>query len=164
MNRQCGAVVTFVACLLLCSCSRSGPQYLPSVREGDGYRFSAAQLERMAKTPLKRDLFVHYIEAKWPLAKIKAFCTPENVFPDVQNLVGSNEWRDIPLYDGQHDFDRIFVYVSEDDGKSIYFGTAGTDWKRWEYSLNIIRGKDQWTVIETLPNDLVDKPAKYLPQ
>ena len=119
----------------------------------------------MAKTPLKRDLFVHYIEAKWPLAKIKAFCTPENRFPDVQNLVGQNEWGEIPLYEGQqHDFDRICVYVSEDDGKSIYFGTAGTDWKRWEYSLNITRGKEQWTVIETLPNDLVDNPAKYVPQ
>ena len=158
MKRQFGAVVPLIGCLLLSSCSSGDSQYLPSVGDGDGYRFSEAQLEHMAKTPLKRDLFVRYIQAKWPLEKIKTFCTPENRFPDVQNLVGQNEWGKIPLYEGQHDFDRIFVYVSEDDGKSIYH--PATLFRRWEYSLNIIRGKEQWTAIETLPNDLVDESSK----
>ena len=169
MNSQFGLVVSLITCLPLSSCSRSGQaisdsQYLPSARERDGYRFSAAQLERMAKTPLQQEPFVRYIEAKWPLARIESFCKPENRFPDEQNLVGQNEFGEIPLYGGQHDFNKIFVYVSEDDGKGTYFGVAGTNWKRWEYSLNILRGKDQWTIIESLPNDFMDNQSKYLPQ
>ena len=172
MSRQHkGMAVIFIACLLLSSCSSSdsgeSSEYLPSIRDGDSYRFSTAQLERMVKTPLKRDLFLRYMEAKWPLTKIMSFCTPENRWPELmQNLVKHNDqFGDVPLYEGQqHDFDKIFVYVCEDDGKSNYFGLAGTKWKRWEYSLNIVRNKDHWAIIEHLPNDFTDNPNKYLSQ
>jgi hypothetical protein len=63
----------------------------------------------------------------------------------------------------KHEFDKIYVYVNDDDGRSNYFGEAGTKWNRWEYSLNIFRGHDHWVIIECLPNDFVDNLAKYVP-
>jgi hypothetical protein len=144
-------------------------EYLPSVNNWNGsHRFSDAQLKRLAETPLDRELFVRYIEAKWPLDKLRAYCTPENLWPECQNLVPQNlcfnEWE-IPLHrDRQHEFDRVYVYVSDDGGKSNYFGSAATDWRRWEYSLNVYRGKHYWVIIESLPNDFMDNPDEYVPQ
>ena len=145
-------------------------KYVPSIDNGNGsHRFSESQLKEMAKMPLDRGLFLRYIEAKWPLDRVKTFCVPEHRFPEgEQNLVPDKlcfgEWE-IPVHKGkQHDFDRIYVYVSEDDGKSNYYGSVTPDWHQWEYSLNIVRGKDHWAIIESLPNDFMDNPAKYLPK
>ena len=64
----------------------------------------------------------------------------------------------------QHGFDKIYVYATEDDGKSNYYGSLTQNWRRWDYSLNMACGKDHWVIIESLPNDFMDNPAKYLPQ
>jgi len=142
-------------------------KYVPSVDNGDGsHRFSDVQLKEMAKSSLDRRLFLQYIEAKWRLTKLKAHCTQANVWPEgCQNLVPEklcfNEWK-TPVHEGkQHGFDAIYVYVSESDGKSNYVGSATPDWRRWKYSLNMVRGKDHWAIIEGLPNDFMDNPAKY---
>ena len=61
------------------SCSK----YVPSIDSGDGFhRFSEAQLKQMARTPLDRGLFLRYLEAKWPLSKLKAYCTAKNLLPE----------------------------------------------------------------------------------
>jgi len=145
-------------------------KYLPSIDNGDGsYRFSKAQLAEMARTPLDRSLFLQYVETKWPLDKLKSYCTKENIWPEgYQNLVATHlcfhEWE-IPVHKGKkHDFDKIFVYVSDDGGESNYYGSLAKTWRRWDYSLNVIRGKDCWAIIESLPNDFMNNPAKYLPE
>jgi hypothetical protein len=170
--RKLWAVVCLVM-LVGCKPSAVGTNpeaaYLPSIDNGNGsHRFSEAQLKQMARTPLGRSLFLRYVEAKWPLSKLKAYCTPEHRWPEGewQNLVSENNlFGDVPLHEGkQHEFDKIYVYVSEDDGKSNYFGSVATNWRRWDYSLNIFRGKDHWAIIESLPNDFMDHPTKYLPQ
>ncbi len=147
-------------------CSR----YVPSIDNGNGsHRFSETQLAEMAKTSLDRRLFLQYIEVKWPLNNVKAFCVPDQRLPEgCQNLVPDRlcfgEWE-IPVHSGKsHHFDKIYVYVSEDDGMSNYFGSVTPDWHRWEYSLNIVRGRDHWAIIESPPNDFMDNPVKYLPQ
>jgi hypothetical protein len=123
----------------------------------------------MANTQLDRSLFVRYIESKWPLSKLTAYCTPKNVIPkNLQNLVpdklGFKEWQ-IPVHQGkQHEFDKIFVYASEDVGNSNYSDSLAKNWRRWTYSLNMTRGKDHWTIIENLLNDFMENPGKYLPQ
>jgi len=85
-----------------------------------------------------------------------------------QNLVYSNlcfNEKEIPVHKDKHDgFETIYVYVCEDDGKGNYYGSLATDWQRWEYSLNMVRGKKNWFIIESLPNDFMDNPTKYLPQ
>jgi len=120
----------------------------------------------MARTPLDRSLFLQYVETQWPLDKLKSFCTKANLLQD-QNLVPQNlcfnEWE-IPVHEGkQHGFDKIFVYVSDDGGESNYYGSLAKTWRRWDYSLNMVRGKDHWAIIDSLPNDFMDNPAKYLP-
>jgi tetratricopeptide (TPR) repeat protein len=142
-------------------------KYVPSIDNGnDSYRFPEAQLKQMARTRLDQTLFLRYMEAEWPLSKLKAYCTPKNRFPEgCQNLVPENDlFGDVLLHVGKkHEFDKIYVYVCEDDGKSNYFGSLATDWRRWDYSLNVVRGKDHWAIVESLPNDFMDNPAKYLP-
>jgi hypothetical protein len=171
--------ITFMGCIVfaLASCDfQDHPYvppdpYVPSIQlhnsGGTYYRFSEAQLQRMRKTPLSRDLFLRFIEKKWPPDGLRAFCKPENRWdPNCQNLVSDGllfgSWK-IPVHsDKKLEFDRLYVYMCEDDGSSNYYGTAGTKWKRWEYSLNIEKGTDVWVFIGSLPNDLVDNPAKYL--
>jgi Flp pilus assembly protein TadD len=144
-------------------------KYVPSIDGGDGFHhFSEAQLKEMVRTPLDRTLFVRYVETKWPLSRLKEYCTDTNRFPKgYQNLVVESlcfhEWQ-IPLHNGQHEFDKIYVYANEDTGKSNYYGSLATDWRRWVYSLNMFRGRDHWVIIESLPNDFMDNPSKYLPQ
>jgi tetratricopeptide (TPR) repeat protein len=144
-------------------------KYVPSTGS-----FSEAQLKEMAKTSLDETLFVRYIEAKWPVSRLKNYCTKDNRWPsgDVtndipapQNLVGKYRSDNLPVHKDTHaGFDNIYVYVCEDDGKDFcYVGSSMTDWRRWEYSLNIFRGKDHWAIIEDLPNDFMDHPEKYLP-
>jgi len=64
----------------------------------------------------------------------------------------------------QHNFDKIYVYVSDEGGESNYYGSLAQTWRRWDYSLNMVRGKDHWAIIDSLPNDFMDNPAKYLPR
>jgi len=163
------AIAGIVGCVLLASCTKTdtdgSSKYSPSIRNGDSYRFSELQLKRMAETHLDRDSFLRYVETKWPISRLKAYCTPENRWPgECQNLVKLNDlFGDIAVHEGKSDrFDRIYVYVCEDDGKNNYYGEAGTEWKRWEYSLNVCRGQDRWAIIECLPNDFVDNLAKYV--
>ena len=78
-------------------------KYVPSIDNGNGsHRFSEAQLKQMAKTPLDQGLFLRYVEAKWPIGRLKAFCTREHRWPPgMQNLVPDNlcfnEWE-IPIH------------------------------------------------------------------
>ena len=150
-------------------------KYVPSTGS-----FSDAQLKEMAKTSLNQTLFVRYIEAEWPVSRLKNYCTKGNRWPsgsvddDIpapQNLTGMGRHMsdDLPVHRDNHaGFDGIYVYVCEDDGENS--GPGGpvsyanpSDWRRWEYSLNIFRGKDHWAIIESLPNDFMDHPDKYLP-
>jgi hypothetical protein len=100
-NRISKTTACLVICLFLTSCSREDSKYVPSIDNGNGsYRFSKAQLAEMARTPLDRSMFVQYVEAKWPLDKLKAYCTKANLLQD-QNLVPQNlcfdEWE-IPVH------------------------------------------------------------------
>ena len=90
------------------------------------------------------------------------YCVPANEPPELwQNLVVAKCVLKTDLYPGKVTrFDRIWVYVSEDDGQNTYFEDAGTNWHRWTYSLNIERGKKYWAIVEELPNDFMDS-AKY---
>ena len=141
-------------------------KYVPAVNYRNlSASFSDAQLKEMAKTSLDRTLFLRYIEAKWPVSRLKTHCTKANRFPEMaQNLVG-NTCLSLSVHKDDHNgFDKIFVYACDDSGKSTsYCGSLMSDWRRWDYSLNIVRGKDYWVIIETLPNDFMDNPAKYLP-
>ncbi|MCE5267519.1 MAG: tetratricopeptide repeat protein [Planctomycetaceae bacterium] len=148
-------------------CSR----YVPSVNYRNvSASFSDAQVKEMAKTSLDHKLFLQYIEIRWPLDKLKIYCTPERRFPDTcQNLVGDTCFPEtLTVHAGHHDgFDKISVYACHDegmDGKCSYAGSLMSDWRRWDYSLNMIRGKDHWVIIESLPNDFMDNPSKYLPR
>lgn len=79
---------------------RKHDKYLPSIDNGDdSYRFSKEQLEEMAKNPLNQRLFLRYLEAKWPLDKLKTYCTThEPMPPEEQNLVGEKCFDECPLY------------------------------------------------------------------
>lgn len=131
-------------------------------REVTVFRFSEAQLARMAHTTLDPQRFVAYVEQKWPLTRLQQFCVASNRFPDgYQNLVAINCPISTNLHkDKPSGFDRIGVYVSEDNGPGTYIEGAGWNWHRWHYSLNIQRKKTHWVIIENLPNDFMDS-AKY---
>jgi hypothetical protein len=176
MNRERVVAWTlfFAMFVVTSSCSHGVPDeqrnYLPSVNNGDGsYRFSETQLKEMVRTPLDQGLFLRYVEAKWPLDKLKAYCATHKPMPrGYQNLVAEHRCFNesvIPIHKGeQHGFDRIYVYVNDDEGKSNYYGSLATEWRRWEYSLNLVQGKDHWSIIESLPNDFMDNSTKYVPQ
>jgi tetratricopeptide (TPR) repeat protein len=144
-------------------------KYVPSINYRNvSASFSDAQSKEMAKTSLDKALFLRYIETQWPLSRLKTYCTKANRFPDgCQNLVGN--WcfsEDLSVHKDRHDgFDKIYVYACHDDGmggECSYAGSLMSDWRRWDYSLNMVRGKDHWVIIESLPNDFMDNPAKYL--
>jgi hypothetical protein len=128
-------------------------------KPGIAYRFTEEQLVRMANTKLETNRLVAYLEQRWPIERLQAYCVPINKFPALrQNLVAKNCPVETDLHQGKTEgFDRIWVYVSQDDGHNgTYFGEAGTEWHRWTYSLNIKRGKTLWVIIEDLPNDFMD--------
>lgn len=129
------------------------------------YRFSDRQLEQMAKTKLDTNRFIAYIEKRWPLERLEAFCVRSNLWPrGYQNLVAINCPIDAEIHrDKKHRFDRITVYVSEDDGQGAYVEGAGWNWHRWKYSLNVNRKRDHWGIIEVLPNDFMDSPQYAAP-
>ena len=124
------------------------------------YRFSERQLERMARSKLDMNRFIAYIEKRWSLERLEAFCVSSNLWPrGYQNLVAINCPIDAEIHrDKKHRFDRIRVYVSEDDGQGAYVEGAGWNWHRWQYSLNVNRKRDHWWIIEVLPNDFMDSP------
>jgi hypothetical protein len=128
------------------------------------YRFAEEQLARMSRTKLDTNRFLLYVERRWSIERLRAYCVSTNKFPEGrQNLVAENCPLDTDLYKGKSDgFDRIWVYVSEDDGHATYVGEAGTSWHRWTYSLNTKRGNDHWVIGEQLPNDFMDS-AKFDP-
>jgi hypothetical protein len=132
-------------------------------KPGIAYRFTKAQLARMAGTKLETNRFLAYVERRWPIERLQAFCVPANEPPELwQNLVVAKCPLKTDLYQGEATgFDRIWVYVSEDDGNNTYFEDAGRNWHRWAYSLNIERGRNCWAIIERLPNDFMDS-ANYM--
>jgi hypothetical protein len=125
------------------------------------YWFSDAQLSRMAQSKLDTNRFIAYVERKWSLTRLQEFCVKSNRWPvGYQNLVALKCPIDVQLHKGiPHEFDRIWVYVSEDDGRGKYYGGAGWNWHRWKYSLNVVRKRSLWAIIEELPNDFMDSPA-----
>jgi len=130
------------------------------LKGGMNYHFSKKQLKRMKNTPLDPQKFVSYLEGQWPLKRIRAYCRPENKWPEgYQNLVPVKRVLETNIHQGaKHEFDRIYVYVSQDDGKgTVYFSDAGRNWRRWTYSLNIVRANDHWAIIKDLPNDFMDR-------
>jgi len=55
---------------------------------GVGYRFTEPQLARMAQTQLETNRFVSYVKRRWPVERLRAYCTVENQRPEsAQNLV-----------------------------------------------------------------------------
>lgn len=131
-------------------------------KQGIAYRFSHEQLARMARTKLDTKRFVSYVEKRWPIQRLQGHCTATNIWLDLyQNLVAQNCQLETDIHMGEATgFDRIWVYVDQDDGGSTYFGEVGTKWHRWTYSLNTQRGSNHWAIIEQLPNDFMDS-AKY---
>ena len=124
------------------------------------YHFSEEQFQHMAHTPLDAQKFIRYLEAKWPVDRIRKFCKPTNVGrDDYQNLVPLKLLFETNIHTAvRHEFDDIYVYVSEDDGNDrAYYGEAGTRWHRWSYSLNIHKSTMGWAIIEHLPNDFMDR-------
>jgi hypothetical protein len=127
------------------------------------YRFTKDQLASMSRTKLDTNRVVHYLEHRWPIERLRAYCAETNSWHDwYQNLVAHNCVVETEVHRGKKaDFDRIWIYVDQDDGRdNTYFGEAGTRWHRWAYSLNTVRDTNHWVVIEQLPNDFMDS-AKY---
>jgi hypothetical protein len=129
------------------------------------YRFTEGQLARMARTKLETNRLVAYLDQKWPVERLKAHCSKTNTFPNgFQNLVTIKCPIETDLHKGKATgFDRVWVYVSEDDGHGTYIEEAGSGWHRWTYSINVTRGKRHWVIIEQLPNDFVDS-SRYDPK
>lgn len=154
--------------------SPASDPYIPALRVTEtnlfpktptfAYRFTEEQLARMARTKLDTNRFLSYVERRWPVERLQAYCVSTNIFPELcQNLVAENCPLDTDLYKGKAGgFDRVSVYVSQDNGRATYFGEAGTSWHRWVYSLNTQRGSNHWVIIEDLPNDFMDS-AKFDP-
>jgi hypothetical protein len=154
------------------SASVAADPYLPSVkvhvdwkypdgRPGKpdiGYEFTQAQLEAMSRTKLDSNRFRIFVESKWPIERLRTYCTPTNIFPaEDQNLVALRCPVRTDVHKGRAPgFTRIWAYVSEDDGRGTYLGEAATTWHRWEYSLNMERGGRHWVIFDALPNDFMD--------
>jgi hypothetical protein len=130
-----------------------------------GYRFSDEQLQRMARTKLETNRLIAYLEQRWPVERLKAHCTKTNTFPDGhQNLVAYKCPVETDLHKQRaRGFDRVWVYVSEDDGRGTYQDESAAKWHRWTYSLNVERGSRRWVIIEPLPNDFMDS-SRYDPR
>jgi hypothetical protein len=81
----------------------------------------------MSRTKLGTNRFVAYLEHRWPIKRLRAYCVPKNELPESwQNLVVAKLALETELYAGKvTGFDRIWVYVSEDDGHDTYFEDAG---------------------------------------
>lgn len=172
------AVFLFCAALVGCQTPEpaaiwTGDPYLPSRQirtEGPsgepeiGYQFSKAQIAALARVKMDTNRLSAYLEARWPVERLVAYCTPTNLWPEFsQNLVALGSVFATEIHKTQkHPFDRIFVYGSSDDGKGTYLAEAGSQWRRWRYSLNIYQGTNHWAIIEPLPNDFMDSP-KYDP-
>ena len=133
-----------------------------SGRPETAYRFTQDQLARMSRTKLETNRVVRYLEDRWPVQRLRAYCVATNTWPEGhQNLVAHNCPVETELQRGKiAGFDRIWVYVDEDDGHSTYVGETGTKWHRWTYSLNVKRGPNHWAIIEQLPNEFMDS-ARY---
>lgn len=132
-------------------------------KPGIAYRFTEEQRTRMAHTNLETNRFLVYLERRWPLKRLQAYCVPAREHSDLwQNLVPVKTVLEADLYQGEvTGFDKVWVYVSQDDGdNTTYFEDAGRNWHRWEYSLNIKKADHYWVIIEQLPNDFMDSP-KY---
>lgn len=130
---------------------------------GVSYRFTDEQLARMSATKLDTNRFLAYLKRRWPLKRIQAYCVPANQRPELmQNLVAVHTVVETDLYPATGTgFDRIWVYVSQDDGTNkSYWEDAGRNWHRWQYSLNIDKGAKDWVIGGALPNDFMDS-VKY---
>ena len=134
------------------SSSAQGDPYTPRLpiaetndftgKPGMAYRFTEAQLARMTDTKLDTNRFVSYVKRRWPIERLRAYCVLANQRPELaQNLVSEKTVLERDLYQGESTgFDRVWVYVSQDDGTNTYFEDAGRNWHRWTYSLNVDRG------------------------
>jgi hypothetical protein len=129
-----------------------------SGKPGVAYRFTEEQLARMSRTKLETNRFVSYVNRRWPIERLQAYCVPLNQRPELwQNLVSKNTVLQMDLYKAESTgFDRVWVYVDQDDGKNTYFEEAGRNWRRWTYSLNVRKGARDWVIIEELPKDFMD--------
>ncbi len=96
-----------------------------------------------------------FLERRWPLAAVKAFCIPErrhNVM--YQSLVagsgGSAVWSGTLHRDAQTGFDEIAWYANTKDGRATIF------------QLGVSRGDDFWR-LELGSEESVRTPPDYLP-
>lgn len=152
---------------------RQHDPYVPAVRSvatngvfkgSPIYQFSEEQLKHMEATPLDQHKFIRYLEEKWTLDRIRSSCKPANEWRDgLQNLTRADFFFETDIHTTvRHEFDRIYVYVCDYAGSNqpahaLYPGSAGTDWHRWTYSLNMSKSNAHWAIIEDLPNDFMDR-------
>ena len=99
------------------------------------------------------DAMTTFLEQRWPLNAIKAFCIPERRHNNIiQNLVADSDvvWHGA-LYSGRATgFDNIAWYANTEYGRATKF------------SLGVERGKDFW-LLEIGSEKSVRKPPNYLP-
>ena len=144
--------------------------YLPAEsvdKAGKVKQFTEEQLEKMAKTPLDRDLFILYIEKEWPVEKLSEYTgkyDPAELL-DESPVSDTSGLGEMTVHKGKEQgFDSITVVVAEDNGKNkTYEGEGIKGWKRWSYALTLTRGDDRWFIAATLPNDFMDQSKKYVP-
>jgi hypothetical protein len=96
-----------------------------------------------------------FLEQRWPLAAIKAFCVPERRHNNsYQNLVrgfdGSVVWEGTLHQSIPTGFDKIAWYANTKDGRATMF------------SLGVKRGEDFWQ-LEGGSEESVKTPPDYLP-
>jgi hypothetical protein len=130
------------------------------------YSFTEDQLARMARTKLDGHRLVAYLENKWSVERLKAYCVETNILSkDQQNLVAFNRPVNTDLHKGAaHGFDEVSVYVSDEDKQETYSSAAlAKKFHRWIYSINVHRGGSQWALIEALRNDFMDS-SQYDPR
>jgi hypothetical protein len=145
------------------------PVVLKNDRTGEpyiAYRFTEEQLARMARTKLDAKRLVAYLERKWTVEHLKAYCVEKNMRTrDQQNLVAFNIPVNTDLHKGvSHGFDHVLVYVSDEDKQETYSSAdLAKNFHRWIYSINVTRGESNWAIIEALPNDFMDS-SKYDPR
>jgi hypothetical protein len=96
-----------------------------------------------------------FLEQRWPLAAIQAFCIPERRHNNgYQNLVagfdGPVVWHGSLYLGVATGFDKIAWYANTKDGRATKF------------SLGVERGKDFW-LLEIGAEESMKKPPDYLP-
>src|SRR5258708_3578115 len=113
------------------------------------YCFTQDHLTRMSHTRLDTNRVVRYLEYRWPIQRLSKYCVETNTWPEGhQNLVAHNCTVETDLHRANTGgFDRIWVYVDQDDGHSTNVGEAGAKWHRWTFSLNVQRGFKHWVII-----------------